>query len=132
MDDTKLSPGIEFLANQGLNLLAILACEELPADVTQAMLAEDIPLPDYTSLVLIGHGGRRLWPALSAFGRKTADPVDHFSRVMTQRFIDDFLGGPPVLMLYPTGYNIPLQKLGALAGPLSAPSRGRTSSSSRI
>ncbi len=47
---------------------------------------------------------------------KTSDPVDHFSLVMTQRFIVDFLSAPPVLMLYPTGYNIPLQRLGALAG----------------
>ena len=85
MNDTKLSQGIEFLADQGLNLLAILACEDLSEEVTQAMLAEDIPLTDYTSLVLIGHGGRRLWPALTAFGMKTADPVDHFSRVMSQR-----------------------------------------------
>jgi hypothetical protein len=116
MEDTRLSQGIEFLAQQGLNLLAILACDGLPEEVTQATRAEDIPLLDYTSLVLIGHGGRRLWPALTAIGLKTADPVDHFSRVMTQRFIDDFLGGPPVLMLYPTAYNIPLQRLGALAG----------------
>lgn len=116
MDEAKLSEGIEFLAEQGLNLFASLPCATLPDDVVQAMRAEDIPLHDYTGLVLIGHGGRRLWQALTAFGMQTADPVDHFSRVMTRRFIDEFLGAPPVLMLYPTGYHIPLQKLGALAG----------------
>ncbi len=116
MDEKRFYQGIEFLADQGLNIFATLPCETLPASVAQAMLAEDIPLADYTNLVLIGHGGRRLWQALTAFGMKTADPVDHFSLVMAQRFIDEFLGTPPVLMLYPTGYTIPLQQLGALAG----------------
>lgn len=116
MEETTLAQGIEFLAEQGLNLFAILPCQTLPDDVSQAMLADGLALADYASLVLIGHGGRRFWQALTAFGMKTADPVDHFSRVMTRRFIDQFLGGPPVLMLYPAGYTIPLQRLGALAG----------------
>jgi hypothetical protein len=116
MNEAKLSQGVGFLAEQGLNLLATLPCEEFPNEIRQAMLAEDIPLQDYRSLVLIGHGGRRLWRALTAFGMRTADPVDHFSGVMARRFIDEFLDSPPVLMLHPVGYTIPLQQLGALAG----------------
>jgi epoxyqueuosine reductase len=116
MNEAKLVQGVEFLAEHGLNLFAAIPCAGLPDETRQALLAEDIPLHDHRSLVLIGHGGRRLWPALTAFGMKTADPVDHFSLVMTQRFIDEFLDVPPVLMLYPTGYTIPLQQLGALAG----------------
>lgn len=115
-EKAKLSQGIEFLAEQGLNLFATLPCEVLPDNIIQAMLAEDIPLHDYGSLVLIGHGGRQMWQALTAFGMKTAHPVDHFSLVMAQRFIDEFLDAPSTLMLYPTGYNIPLQQLGALVG----------------
>ena len=115
-EKAKLSQGIEFLAEQGLNLFATLPCEVLPDNIIQAMLAEDIPLHDYSSLVLIGHGGRQMWQALTAFGMKTAHPVDHFSLVMAQRFIDEFLDAPSTLMLYPTGYNIPLQQLGALVG----------------
>jgi hypothetical protein len=116
MNETKLFQGVEFLAEQGLNLFAALPCGALPNDIKRTLLAEDIPLQDYRSLVLLGHGGRRLWPALTAFGMKTADPVDHFSLVMTRRFIDAFLDSPPVLMLYPAGHDIPLQQLGALAG----------------
>lgn len=116
MNEAKLSQGVEFLANQGLNLFAVLPCETLPDNVSQTLLAEDIPLKDNRSLVLIGHGGWRLWQALTAFGMQTSDPVDHFSLVMTRRFIDEFLDSPPVLMLYPAGYTIPLQQLGALAG----------------
>ena len=59
MDKGELSQGIEFLAEQGLNLFATLRCEALPDDVVKAMLAEDIPLHDYTNLILVGHGGRR-------------------------------------------------------------------------
>lgn len=116
MNEAKLSQGVEFLADQGLNLLAILPCNGLPNEIRQAMLAEGIPLQDYRSLVLIGHGSRRLWQALTEFGMQTADPVDHFSLVMTRRFIDEFLDSPSVLMLYPIGYTISLQQLGALAG----------------
>lgn len=116
MDETQLSEGISFLAGYGLNLFAALPVEILPDNVTQTLLTEDIPLYDYRSLVLIGHGGRRLWQALAEFGMQTADPVDYFSLAITGRFIDEFLGAPPILMLYPTNYTIPLQQLGALAG----------------
>jgi len=116
MNEAKLSQGVEFLAEQGLNLLAVLSCETLPDNVSQTLLAGDIPLHDYRSMVLIGHGGRRLWQALTDFGMQTADPVDHFSLVMTRRFVDEFLDSSPALMLYPAGYTIPLQQLGALAG----------------
>lgn len=115
-DQVQLLEGIRFLAEQGLNLFATLECAALPGEIVQAMVSEEIPLYDYTSLVLIGHGGRRLWQVLSAFGMKTADPVDHFSLMMTRQFIDDYLGAPPVLTLYPSGYTIPLQGLGTLAG----------------
>jgi hypothetical protein len=108
--------GIQFLAEQGLNLIATLECSALPHDVAQAMLSEDIPLRDYTTLVLVGHGGRKLWQVLTMIGLETADPVDHFSLVMTRRFIEEYLGAPPTLILYPTGYTIPLQRLGSLAG----------------
>ena len=115
-DQGQLLEGIQFLANNGLNLFATLDCAALPDEMVQAMVSEDIPLHDYTSLVLVGHGGRQLWRVLAAFGMKTADPVDHFSLVMTRQFIDDYLGAPPVLILYPSDYTIPLQGLGTLAG----------------
>jgi hypothetical protein len=116
MNQVQLLEGIQFLAEQGLNLFAILDCATLPDETVQALVSEDIPVHDYTRLVLVGHGGRRLWQALAAFGMKTADPVDHFSLTMIRQFIDDYLGAPPVLILYPSGYTIPLQKLGILAG----------------
>ncbi len=77
MNDHQVKRGITFLAEAGLNLFAVLEYAALPTAVADLMLASDIPLADYRRLVLLGHGGRRLWAALQAWGVKTADPVDH-------------------------------------------------------
>lgn len=116
LDQKRVEQGVYFLAEQGLNLVAFLDCATLPADIKQALSNEGIPLQKYATLVLVGHAGRQLWPALQTFGMKTDDPVDHFSQVMTTRFIADFLNSPSVLWLYPKAFVIPLQKLGQLAG----------------
>lgn len=112
-----VNAGINFLAEAGLNLFAVLDCAALPTAVTQSLLATGVPLADYRRLALVGHGGRRLWAALTAWGMQTADPVDHYSRTITRQFIRDYLDDPPVCWLYPqTDYLVPLQQLGALAG----------------
>ncbi len=116
MNDNRLFQGIEFLARSGLNLFAVFDCALLPNDVTGAMLAQEIPLDRYNSLVLLGHGGKQLWTALAEYGWKTEDPVDHYSLATTETFIREYLDSPAVMMLYPTGYGIPLQRLGELAG----------------
>ncbi len=122
MNEHELKKGIAFLAEAGLNLFAVLDCAALPERTEKAMLAAGVPLADYARLVLIGHGGRRLWDALQEWGMKTADPVDHYSTTITRQFIHDTLHDPPTLWLYPnTSYLVPLQQLGQLAG-WSAPS----------
>jgi epoxyqueuosine reductase len=109
--------GVEFLAAAGLNLCAVLDCAALPTTVQHAFRQTGVPLADYSRLVLLGHGGRRLWAALSDWGMQTADPVDHYSREISRQFLHDFLHAPPSLWLYPqTDYLIPLQQLGQLAG----------------
>jgi hypothetical protein len=81
------------------------------------MLAASVPLADYARLVLVGHGGRRMWDELQDWGLQTADPVDHYSSTITRQFIEDYLHNPPILWLYPNSpYLIPLQQLGQLAG----------------
>ena len=117
MNEQKLESGIAFLAGTGLNLFAVLDCAALPAETEEGMLAAGVPLADYRRLVLTGHGGRQMWSALQAWGMKTADPVDHYSTIMTRQFIHDTLHNPPTLWLYPnTPYLVPLQQLGRLAG----------------
>jgi len=109
--------GRRFLAAGGLNMLAVLACADLPQQAAQLMLDSAVPLADYRRLVLVGHGGRRMWQALQERGLDTADPVDNYSITLTWEFIHDYLDGAPVHWLYPnTEYIIPLQQLGAAAG----------------
>jgi len=116
IDQEKLSQGIEFLAQRGLNLYAVLDCASLPGEVVQMMQEQDIPLTEYSRLVLLGHGGKQLWKAMAEVGWETDDPVDHYSLVTTKTFIDEYVGSPKYLMLYPMSYQIHLQKLGELAG----------------
>ena len=58
MDQENLSYGIEFLAQRGLNLYAVLDCASLPDEVVQVMRKQDIPVSEYSRLVLLGHGGK--------------------------------------------------------------------------
>lgn len=116
MNEQKLSQGFTFLAEQGLNLVAVLDCATLPSEINQSMSQANIPLAAYNRFVLLGNGGRQFWQALQRYGLKTNDPVDYFSLEMSKRFIADYLDHPPVLMLYPGNINFSLQQLGTLAG----------------
>jgi epoxyqueuosine reductase len=112
-----LQEGIHFLADGGLNLLAVFDCAALPEEAAQIMVGSGVPLADYRRLVLIGHGGRRMWETLQERGMETADPVDHYSVSLTRQFIHNYLDDMPVLWLYPGAeFVIPLQQLGEAAG----------------
>jgi len=113
----KLDDGIEKLAEAGLNLFAVLDPDALPDRAVQLMTSTGVAIGPYRRLVLIGHGGRRMWTALQKWVVKTGDPVDHYSASLTRRFIRDCLGDARVLWLYPdTAYLVPLQQLGETAG----------------
>jgi len=117
MNDQDLNAGIDFLATAGLNLFAVLDCNALPEVTAGAIDAAGVPVAEYRRLVLVGHGGRRLWTALGEWGMRTADPVDHYSMEMTRQFIHDYLDETNVLWLYPgSTYLVPLQQLGQAAG----------------
>ncbi len=107
--------GFQFLAAGGLNLAAVLDCAALPAELRAMMTA--VPLERYQRLVLLGHGGRRLWEVLQESEQAASDPVDTYSRNLAQQFARDYLGDPETYWLYPnTPHLVPLQRLGALAG----------------
>ncbi|MEM7115936.1 MAG: hypothetical protein AAF614_26075 [Chloroflexota bacterium] len=114
---TNFEAGKEFLVQQGLNLLAVFDTSQLPAHVTTPLLQSGVELENYSRLVLIGHGGRRLWDVLQQVGMPGDDPVDHFSWEQTAVFLHDYLHTTNYLQLYPlTTYPIPLGSLGELAG----------------
>lgn len=113
----RIEEGVRFLAHGGLNLLAVLDTADLPQTVVKIMQNSAVPLAEYRRLVLVGHGGRRMWQALQERGMEPADPVDGYSTTLTQQFIAGCLDGAPVLWLYPGADTlIPLQQLGEAAG----------------
>ena len=113
MDKLNFHEGIDWLAEGGLNLCAVLDCGELGTAVSNFLLSNNIPLDDYSRLVLIGHGGKKLWSQLQSAGMDTVDPVDSYSLDRTQQFIDRYLDGAPSLIVFPSEtYMVPLGLLG--------------------
>lgn len=96
---------------------AVFDCATLPEAVLRPLRESGAPVAEYTHLVLLGHGGGRLWGRVQAFGMKTADPVDHYSLTIACQYIERCLDNAPHLILYPlTDFLIPLTQLGELAG----------------
>ena len=116
IESNTFSAGVNYLAQHGLNLLAVLSCAALPNDIAQTITPTGARLHDYTRLVLIGNGGKQFWTSFQAAGDKQVEnPVDQYSAILVNKFIRDYLPPAPALMLFPGPYSIPLQRLGALA-----------------
>lgn len=90
--------GYQFLAHGGLNLAAVFDCATLPTEISAMM--QDVPLDDYQRLVLLGHGGRRMWAVLQERGMAEIDPVDTYSTKLTREFIHTYLDSPKIDWLY--------------------------------
>lgn len=111
------SAGVKFLADNGLNMISVSSCIDLPDQTVGIIASSGIPLANYRQLVLIGHGGRLLWEKMHSTDLDNKDPVDHFSGSITRQFIRDYLDNAAVLWLYPDSrYSVPLQQLGEAAG----------------
>lgn len=67
----------------GLNLHAVLALAELPADMRQRIDPEQA----YTQVLLIGNGGSALWTAMEGAGISGADPIDDYSVRCVERWL---------------------------------------------
>jgi hypothetical protein len=100
----------------GLNRQAVFDIAELPAVIQEklANLVDD--LSGYHQLILIGHGGRRLWDCVQVAQLDSADPIDDFTvRTLRQHFAEA-LPETAYTLLYPSEKPIGLQQLGTLAG----------------
>lgn len=114
-DFQEIEDGRRFLADNGLNLYAVLDCKTLPANVS-APMSEAINLSDYTRLVIIGNAGARFWQALGSASPSPDDPIDSLSKNITRLFCSRYLQGAVCELLYPGDFPIPLQRIGALLG----------------
>lgn len=112
----EIQQGIESLAKAGLNLFAAVSCASLPYKTAQLMRENGVPLDKFSTLVLIGHGGRRLWERMTTQDWETADPIDRYSARHTNRFIARYLDNSENLLLFPSKTLIPLQQLGRFVG----------------
>ena len=111
-----IAHGREVLSEQGLNMVAVLGVDSLPAAFNSVVRESGIRIEDYASLLLIGHGGNRMWDALNEHGMAGANPVDEYSAACAVRFVRESLDDCPYRILYPGDIPIPLQQLGSLAG----------------
>ncbi len=111
-----LTDGLDFLADNGLNLAAILPVDDLPSGMIDQLAEYEIDVNAYRRLVLLGHGGRRFWEAYAASGVTGDHPIDHFSAGLATRLIADYLPDAPWQMLFPGPLPLDLQGLGQLAG----------------
>ena len=96
----------------GLNLQAIFNIADLPPEITGKLEAA----PSFRQLLLLGHGGKRLWQAVKAAGIESPDPIDDFTLATVRRWFAEHWPEQPYQVIYPGPQAIGLQALGQLAG----------------
>ncbi|MDR2188402.1 MAG: hypothetical protein LBE62_10175 [Azonexus sp.] len=96
----------------GLNRQHIFALADLPS----ALRAGLPPLAGENRLILLGHGGRRLWDEVQRAGGGGEHPIDDYCRQTIARVFAGPLAGLPYRLLYPGHASVNLQALGELAG----------------
>ena len=110
------SPYLNTLSNDGLNLHAIFNIDEFPAEVITNLVTHCDRLEQYRQLILIGHGGNRLWQTLKQAKIESHDPIDDFTINAIRRLFETELKAHTYTILYPDQQSVNLQKLGELAG----------------
>lgn len=96
----------------GLNRQHVFTTRDLPADILAALN----PAPHETQLILLGHGGRKLWECVQAAGPKGDDPVDDYTVRVLASFFARHCPQRHYRIVYPGDTALGLQSLGALAG----------------
>lgn len=97
----------------GLNLHAVFDLAGLPAAVKAPLSGHD---PRCSQLILLGHGGRRLWDCVQAAAIRSPDPIDDFTIDVCRRWARETLPGRGCEIVYPGSHAVGLQSLGELAG----------------
>jgi len=114
MPNTPCPPDFSLLNAHGLNLQAIFDWPALQGTVDSV----SGQTPAYRQLLLIGHGGRRMWDSLQTSNfRDQPDPIDSFSVNVVQRWLAETSPDAEYKIIYPADDRlVPLQQLGSLAG----------------
>ncbi|HKI59569.1 MAG TPA: hypothetical protein VKA23_00925 [Mariprofundaceae bacterium] len=106
------------LTKHGLNLHAVMNLSTLAGEVRDVLEKQVPQLERYKQLILIGHGGRRMWEVLQASAyRDRPEPVDSLSVDTVKKWLAEACPGAAYEIIYPAAERlVPLQQLGALAG----------------
>lgn len=104
------------LNDAGLNLQAVLALEQLPIRFATELRRQFDPDNRYRQLIVIGHGGRRLWEAVRASNPRTHNPIDDFSARTVAHWFRQQFAGQTASIIYPGECLVDLQELGRIAG----------------
>ncbi|MCF6193526.1 MAG: hypothetical protein L3J46_04245, partial [Kangiellaceae bacterium] len=102
------------LADKGLNLQAIFNIENLPTEFKKSLIPLIKNSHRYNQLILLGHGGRRLWKEVkncqtdqkSNSNRLTKidpsdDPIDSFSAELTKGYFKNHSSVSEFKLLFP-------------------------------
>lgn len=100
------------LADAGLNRQHVFDLASLPA----TLLAPLGELEGFRQLILLGHGGRRLWDCVQAAGMASEHPIDDYCVATLERILGPLLPAGGYRVVYPGEAVIGLQSLGKLAG----------------
>jgi len=96
----------------GLNRQHVFDLADLPDEVRATLNL----VPGERQLILIGHGGRRLWEGVTASGIASEHPIDDYTRQTIAAWFAGEVPGGHYRLLYPGDQSIGLQNLGKLAG----------------
>lgn len=105
-----------YLNEAGLNLQFVFDIENLPQEMRVSLFNSVADISKYSQLILIGHGGTKLWQELSKKDRESANPIDDFSITKVTTFLEETIKNKEYKILYPGKTVISLQSLGSLAG----------------
>lgn len=101
-----------FLDRAGLNRQHVFELAALPEDIRSGIAAQR----GETQLILLGHGGRRLWECVQAAGTGGEHPIDDYCIRTVADWFAACLPGRRYRLLYPGDAPVGLQALGRLAG----------------
>lgn len=104
-------PG-EGLAEAGLNRHFVFDLDDLPGEIRQTLGDTS----GFRQLVLLGHGGRRLWACVQASGIASEHPIDDYTVRTVEAWLAEHLPGRAYRIVYPGAQPVGLQALGKLAG----------------
>ena len=109
-------PDFTLLNQAGLNLQAIFNIDELPGALGTEIHQGFDRQGRYRQLILIGHGGKRLWRAVKNAGIDSENPIDDFTIQTLEHWFANNFPQHQHRIVYPGQASLGLQALGKLAG----------------